>query len=52
MFIPLKEALRVVADPSKFEQNTIDVYINFKEETVELTYLENTIDVTPFRLIK
>jgi len=52
LFIPLKEVLKVVTDPSKFKQNTIDVYINFKEETIELTYLENMIDVTQFRLIK
>ena len=52
LLIPLKEVQKVVTDPSKYKQNTIDVYINFKEETVGLTYTTNTIDVTPFRLLK
>ena len=52
LLIPLKEVQKVVTDPSKYKQNTIDVYINFKEDTIELTYTTNTIDVTPFRLLK
>lgn len=52
LFIPLKEVQKVVTDSSKFDQNTIDVYINFKDETIELTYIDNMIDVTQFRLIK
>ena len=52
LFIPLKEVQKVVTDLSKYKQNTIDVYINFKEETIELSYLTNTIDATQFRLMK
>jgi len=52
LLIPLKEVQKVVTDASKYKQNTIDVYINFKEDTIELTYTTNTIDVTPFRLLK
>jgi hypothetical protein len=52
LLIPLKEVQKVVTDPSKYKQNTIDVYVNFKEEAIELTYTTNTIDVTQFRLIK
>lgn len=52
LLIPLKEVRKVVTDSSKYKQNTIDVYINFKEDTIELTYTTNTVDVTQFRLIK
>jgi hypothetical protein len=52
LFIPFKEIQKVVADASKYKQNTIDVYINFKEDMVVLTYTTNVIDVTKFRLIK
>ena len=52
LLIPLKEVQKVVTDPSKYKQNTIDVYVNFKEDTIELTYTTNTVDVTPFRLLK
>ena len=52
LFIPFSEIQKVIIDPAKYKQNTIDIYINFKEETIELTYSTNTIDVTPFRLLK
>jgi hypothetical protein len=52
LFIPLREIQKVVTDPSKYKQNTIDIYINFKEDTIELTYIDNVIDVAQFRLIK
>jgi hypothetical protein len=52
LFIPLKEIQKVVTDPSKYKQNTIDVYINFKEDAIELTYIDNVVDVAQFRLIK
>jgi len=52
LLIPLKDVQKVVTDPSKYKQNTIDVYINFKEDTIELTYTTNTIDVTQVRLLK
>lgn len=52
LFIPFKEIQNVITDPSKFSQNTIDVFIRFKEESIELAYSNNTIDITQFRLIK
>ncbi|MBM4064256.1 MAG: hypothetical protein FJ266_01210 [Planctomycetes bacterium] len=52
LLIPLKEVQKVVTDSSKYKQNTIDVYVNFKEEAIELTYTTNMVDVTQFRLIK
>ncbi|MCK4430242.1 MAG: GIY-YIG nuclease family protein [Candidatus Aminicenantes bacterium] len=50
LFIPLKEVQRVIADRKAYEQNTIDVYIVFAPEKVTLTYKQNTIDVTSFKL--
>jgi len=52
LFIPFSEIQKVITDPSKYKQNTIDIYINFKEEVIELTYSSNTLDVTQFRLLK
>jgi len=52
LFIPLREVQKVVTDSSKYKQNTIDVYINFKEDVIELTYQDNAIDITQSRLIK
>lgn len=52
LFIPFREIQKVIPDKTKFKQNTIDIYIDFKEETIELTYSTNTIDVTQFRLMK
>lgn len=52
LFIPFHEIQKVIVDDSKYKQNTIDIYINFKEDTIELTYTTNTIDVTHFRLLK
>jgi hypothetical protein len=52
LLIPFSEIQKVITDSSKYKQNTIDIYINFKEETIELTYTTNTIDITQFRLIK
>jgi len=52
LFIPFSEIRSVITDSSKFTQNTIDIFINFKEGKIELTYLTNTIDITQFRLLK
>ncbi|MBW1614302.1 MAG: hypothetical protein JRJ57_10115 [Deltaproteobacteria bacterium] len=52
LFIPFKEIQNVITDSSKFKQKTIDVYIDFKEDSIELVYTTNKIDVTQFRLIK
>lgn len=51
LLIPFNEIQKVIIDPTKYKQNTIDIYINFKDENVELTYSDNTIDVTEFRLL-
>ncbi|MBI5047737.1 MAG: hypothetical protein HZB54_02130 [Deltaproteobacteria bacterium] len=52
LFIPFREIQKVITDDSKYKQNTIDIYIDFKEESIELTYSTSTIDVTQFRLAK
>jgi hypothetical protein len=52
LLIPFLEIQKVITDNSKYNQNTIDIYIDFKEDTIDLTYTTKTIDVTQFRLIK
>mgnify|MGYP003681947534 CR=1 FL=1 len=51
LFIPFKAIQKAITDETKYGQNTIDVYINFKGQRVELTYTDQTIDVTQYRLV-
>jgi hypothetical protein len=52
LLIPFREIQKVITADSKYKQNTIDIYINFKDDIIELTYTDKTIDVTKFRLMK
>jgi len=51
LLIPLTEVQRVIQNKGAFEQDTIDIYIVFRENTVLLQYKKNSIDVTQFRLL-
>ncbi len=51
LLIPLIEVQKVISDKAAYEQDTIDIWIVFAEENATLSYKENTIDVTVFRLI-
>lgn len=52
LFIPFKEIQKVIVDESRYKQNTIDIYINFKEDAVKLSYGNNTIDITEYKILK
>ena len=52
LLIPLNEVRKVVTDPSKFKQNTIDVYVVLTKEKTTVTYIKNIIDVTGYKLRK
>lgn len=52
LLIPLVEVQRVITDKTAYEQDTIDVWIQFTEEKATLSYKQNTIDVTKFKLIQ
>jgi hypothetical protein len=52
LFIPLTEVQKVIKDKSAYEQDTIDIWIVFTEEKVTLSYKQNTIEVTNFRLVQ
>lgn len=52
LFIPLKAIQKVITDVSKYKQNTIDIYINFKDDRIQLSYTTNTIDVTEYKVVK
>lgn len=52
LLIPFREIQKVITEDARYKQNTIDIYINFKEDIIELTYTDKTIDVTKFRLMK
>lgn len=51
LLIPMSEVKKVVMPISAFKQNTIDVYVKFDPAKVTLSYRDNTIDVTSFRLL-
>ncbi len=51
LLVPLKEVQKVILDKSAYEQDTIDIWIVFTEEKATLSYRENTIDVTKFKLV-
>lgn len=52
ILIPLAEVQKVIQDPTAYEQNTIDIYIVFSDYKVILTYKNNTLDITKYKLVK
>lgn len=52
LFIPLTEVQKVIKEPTAYEQNTIDFYIVFSDDNVTLSYKDNTLDITKYRLLK
>ena len=48
--VPLREVQKVITDPNTYEQDTIDLWVIFKEEGVYLRYKEKTIDITMYRI--
>mgnify|MGYP002813967751 CR=1 FL=1 len=49
LLIPLKE-IRKIIDSEALKQDTVDVWITFGEDKLELSYKDKKIDVTPFKL--
>jgi len=52
LLIPLQIVRKVVKDKTAFQQNTIDVYILFTTERTTLSYKNNSIDVSRYKLRK
>jgi len=52
LLIPLTEVQKVIKDKSAYAQDTIDIWIVFTEDKATLSYRENTIDVTSYKLIR
>jgi predicted GIY-YIG superfamily endonuclease len=52
LFIPFKVIQKAITDDSKYKQNTIDIWISFKDDRIELRYSTNTIDVTEYKIVK
>jgi predicted GIY-YIG superfamily endonuclease len=51
LLIPLSEVQKVIEDRKAYEQDTIDIWINFQGETVTLRYKSKVIDVTKWKLL-
>lgn len=52
LLIPLSEVQKVIEDQNAYDQDTIDIWIVFREDKVTLSYKEKTIDVSQFRLLQ
>lgn len=52
LLIPLSKIHSVINDNSALDQDTIDIYIIFKDDKAFLKYKTNTLDVTEYRLLK
>lgn len=50
LLIPFKEIQKVIKDPSKYNQNTIDIYIQFTDEGITLSYMDETIEISKYCL--
>jgi hypothetical protein len=50
--IPLTEVQKVIKDKKAYEQDTIDIWIVFSEDKATLSYKENTIEITNFKLVR
>jgi len=51
LLIPFIEIQKAITDPMTYNQNTIDVYIKFTDESISLSYKQQTIDVSQYCLI-
>ncbi len=49
LLIPLTEVQRII-DAESYKQDTIDIWINFEENKIEMSYKNNSIDITRFRV--
>jgi hypothetical protein len=52
LLIPLAKVREVIDSDSALNQDTVDIYITFKDGKAYLSYKANTIDVSKYRLIK
>ena len=50
LLIPFKEIQKVIKESKKYKQNTIDIYIQFSEDLITLSYADETIDISNFCL--
>ena len=50
--IPLTEVQKVITDKSSYEQDTIDIYIEFEENKILLRYKNQAIDISEFKILK
>jgi hypothetical protein len=52
LLIPLSKIYEAISDPSTLDQDTVDIYITFRDGKAFLNYKANAIDVTEYRLVK
>ena len=52
LLVPLSEVRKLVTDKDAYKQNTIDIYVNFASDKITITYKDQNIDVTKYKLRK
>ena len=46
--VKMTEVQKVIKEKSAYEQDTIDIWINFEEDKISLRYKEETLDITKY----
>jgi len=52
VLIPFSVIQNVIKEQVAFKQDTIDIYVDFSEESIILKYKKNSIDISQYQLIK
>lgn len=50
LLIPL-DVVQNIIEQQAYSRDTIDIYVNFKEDKIELSYKNNTMNVTQFKIL-
>jgi hypothetical protein len=50
LVIPLAEVQKVVLEKAAYKRDTVDVWVNFEEDKVTLSYKSEVLDISQFRL--
>lgn len=52
LLIPLSEVDKVIKDKTTYQQDTVDIWISFIDNKITLSYKQDTIDITHYKLVK
>lgn len=50
LYIPLSEVQKII-DRESYKQDTVDIWLTFGEDKIEMSYKDNVMDVTRFKIL-